>query len=187
MRIYLLASFPTLTFHQPAPFTFEALFSDCARHLSSNDLAELDAVCSTPPEGSSRFARDWAHAQREFHDLNTRERRSRLPAEQTASSSPKAVAPKHDALRADVRAAWSETDPLKRETRLLQAQWNWIEERRRAAPFTLVDLMGYALQLRLLERKDAWEEAAGETQFEEHIHSFLDPVIEEIRTQELSA
>jgi hypothetical protein len=84
-------------------------------------------------------------------------------------------------------AAWEESDPLRREQALLQAQWNWIDAHRRQAPYSLTDLLGYALQLRLLERKDQWEEPAGQTQFEEHTRSFLEPLIEQLQQQELSA
>jgi hypothetical protein len=67
------------------------------------------------------------------------------------------------------------------------AQWNWIEDHRRRAPYSLTDLVGYGLQLRLLERRDGWEEGPGATQFDEHTESFLDPLIEQLRTRELSA
>lgn len=186
MRVYLLASFPSLSFHDKAPMPFERLVTDCARQLSLSDFEELDAVCSPPPAGDSAFAKAWAGAWEGFRAVNARQRLDRLPHDPAAHARTSPVFPP-DAMRADLAAAWEETDPLKRETALLRAKWNWIEERRRAAPLSLADLLGYALQLKLLERKDRWDEAHGQTQFDEHTQAFLDPVIDELRTQDLSA
>jgi len=185
MRIYLLASFPSLSLHDPAPVKYEEFLHRCAAHLSESDLTELDAVCSTPPGGSTAFAKSWAQAWKVLDTVNQRERLQRLP--RTAGDTLPALPGSEDQLRADALAAWEESDPLGRETALLQAQWNWIDSRRRHAPYSLTDLCGYALQLRLLERRDSWDEPAGRTQFDEHTASFLAPLLEKLRQQDLSA
>ena len=185
MRIYLLASFPTLSLHDPAPLNLEEFFHRCAAHLSESDLSELDAICSTPPGGSSTFAKHWATAWTVLDTVNRRERLQRLP--RTAGDTLPALPGEEDQLRKEALDAWEESDPLRRETALLQAQWNWIDDRRRKAPYSLTDLCGYALQLRLLERRDSWDEPAGRTQFNEHTASFLAPLLEKLRQQDLSA
>lgn len=187
MRTYVLASFPSLSFEGSCPFPYEKLFNDCAAHLSASDLEELDAVCSTPPGGTSAFAKAWALARRQADTHNIRERLQRHPDDSFSHEKGETDDGPFDQLRNDIQAAWETSNPLLRETALLRALWNWIEDRRRVAPYSLEDLIGYALQLRLLERKDSWSESEGKTQFEQHISTFLEPVIEEVRKQELSA
>jgi hypothetical protein len=185
MRVYLLTSFPSLSAQSPVPMTFEEFFHRCAAHLPETELSALDAACSIPPEGDSPFAKEWSEAWTAFDTVNRRERLQRLP--RAAGDALPAAPSTHDRLRGEVQAAWQASNPLERETDLLMAQWNWIEDRRRAAPYSLVDLIGYGLQLKLLERRDGWEETHGVNQFEEHTASFLDPLIEQLRTRDLSA
>jgi len=185
MRVYLLTSFPSLSVHAPAPFPYEEFFNRCAAHLPAADLAELDAVCSTPPEGESPFAQAWTDAWTAFDAINRRERLQRLPRE--AGDALPDLPGSHDRLRGDMQMAWQADNPLERETDLIMAQWNWVEDRRRTVPYSLTDLIGYGLQLRLLERRDGWEESHGASQFSEHTHSFLDPLIEQLRTRDLTA
>lgn len=185
MRVFLLTSFPSLQLEAPAPIGLEEVILRCSEHLSPSDMQELEAVCSTPPEGTSAFAREWHQAWTSIQIWNQAERRQRLPGSASAEAS---STPDPDSrLRVDLEEAWSETNPLKRETALLRAEWNWLEQKRRAAPYSPDDLFGYALQLRLLERKDSWEETAGDTQFTSHVRSFVDPVLEELVAQESHA
>ena len=186
MRVFLLTSFPTLDFDSPAPLGFEEVFTRCADHLSESDLQELEGVCSRPPEGSSSFAHQWQRVWETIQAKNKTERLAKIPS----MAQEKEISPSHhpdSQLRSDLEVAWAETDPLKRETALLKSEWNWLESKRRLSPFSLDDLFGYALQLRLLERKDSWEEAAGETQFTTHVRSFIDPVLEDLAPQEAHA
>lgn len=161
------------------------LLRECAAHLPSADYEELDAATSQPPSGKTTFARAWKTAYLDWHAFNVTERHKRLPGEQNASPAPPAIA--SDQLRNDLQNAWQAADPLLREQSLLRALWQWIETRRRQAPFSLDDLIGYALQLQILARREHWNDAAGQTLFQEHTQSFLQPVIEELRNQELSA
>jgi len=186
MRVFLLTSFPTLDFDSPAPLGFEEVFTRCADHLSESDLQELEEVCSRPPEGSTRFAHEFKIAWECIQSKNQSERLAKLPTLDQNSNSRPSHHPDSQ-LRSDLEVAWVETDPLKRETALLKSEWNWLESKRRLSPFSLDDLFGYALQLRLLERKDSWEEAAGETQFITHVRSFIDPVLEDLAPQEAHA
>lgn len=185
MRVYLLSSFPTLSPHAPVPFPYETFFRRCADHLPENELEEIDAVCATPPGGKSDFAKAWADAWTTLDQINRRERLQRLPRDAADTLPPRPTS--HDQLRAEALDAWSASTPLERETALLTAQWSWIDAHRRPAPYSLADLLGYGLQLRLLERRDSWDETQGAAQFNEHADSFLDPLIDKLRTTELSA
>lgn len=164
---------------------FEDLMRECSAHLSASDFEELDAVCSTPPSGKSTFAKAWTVALDQWHSQNRRERSQRMTQDSAAVLPAENV--DSDQLRGDQQAAWQATDPLLRETGLQRSLWNWIETRRRQAPYSLDDLIGYALQLQLLERRETWNESDGQNQFQEHTQSFLEPVLEELRKQELSA
>jgi hypothetical protein len=185
MRIYLLASFPSLSLHESAPLSFEEFLVRCSAHLSASDLQELDAICDDHTAGTSSFAKEWQEASAEFNDINFRERIQRLPSESPAEKMLPSAG-RHDQLRRDTEAAWETVNPLRREEALLLAKWKWLEDRRRINPYSLDDLLGYALQLQLLERKSRWDEASGLIQFQEHTQAFLEPVLEELRKQELS-
>lgn len=187
MRVFLLASFPSLQFQEPAPLKLEQMLARCADHLSPDEMDELDSICSDPPSGPSPFARDWAAAWRQIRFVNQRERLRRLPADAAQDLEP-AAAPEHDDnLRAALRRAWEAETPLQRELALLAAQWDWLETRRRAAPYSRDDLLAYALQLRLLEQRDAWKEETGAEQFAEQTETFMSPLLETLREKEMSA
>jgi hypothetical protein len=183
MRQFLLSSFPSLQLQEPAPLKLEEMLSRCAQHLSEAELEELSAVCSAPPDGSSPFSRDWQTAWTGLKYLNDRERTKRLPPE-SVKELPPAPEKTDDRLRAEGLRAWEAEDPLQREQGLMLAQWNWIEARRRAAPYSEDDLLGYALQLKLLEQRDAWDAESGAVQFAEQTESFMNPLLETLRAKE---
>lgn len=182
MRTYLLASFPALAFEGPCPMEFNSFLQNCSSHLPPSEFSELDAVCSTPPEGDSSFSRKWRTTLADWRSFNTQERKQKLGQEKGRE-----IYIDSDQLRGDLYSAWQTNDPLLREKALAGSLWNWIETQRRSAPFSLDDLIGYALQLRILERMALWNESEGQTQFQEHTQSFLEPVLEELRKQDLSA
>lgn len=184
MRVYLLSSLPTLSLEAPAPIGMSEFFMRCGDALSTKDMNELETVCAHPPEGSSSFATSWAATWSILQEWNQQERNNRLTTPETLT-----LTTDHEPdsqLYVDLTAAWTETDPLKREKALMRAEWNWLEHQRRQAPYTARDLFGYALQLQLLNRKDQWEDAAGETQFNDHVRSFLEPVLDDLVPQEIS-
>ena len=186
MRTFLLSSFPTLSLQAPAPLTLEAFLTRCAQHLSVGDMDELEAVCEQPPGGDSAFARAWRAAWGEVRNFNDVARAGKLPPEALDS---KAVAQPYayDRLRSGTKAAWESGDPLSRERLLLEAKWDWLEERRRAAPYSEADLFAYAIQLRLLEIRDTWREEDGVTQFDEQAKTFLSPVLDQLFPKAVSA
>lgn len=183
MRQFLLSSFPSLQFQEPAPLKLEEMLTRCAQQLSEAELEELSSVCSAAPGGSTAFARDWQTAWAGLKDLNNRERMKRLTPD-AAGELPAAPVQSDERLNAEGRRAWDAGDPLQREQALLLAQWRWIEERRRAAPYTEDDLLGYALQLKLLEQRDAWNADTGAVQFAEQTESFMNPLLETLRAKE---
>lgn len=183
MRVFLLASFPSLSLRDPAPLRLEELLTRCATHLSKEEMDELDAVCSLPPEGNSAFARRWAAAWQELNQLNVQQRARRLPPDQIPSLPPEKQL-RFPMLQDAVAAAWEAPDPLRREMDLLLAQWGWLEDMRRAEPYSSADLCAYALQLKLLEQRDAWKEEDGAVQFEEQTKTFLSPVLDDLFPKE---
>lgn len=186
MRFFLLSSFPSLSLAEKAPISFDVFRARCADHLSEGDLAELDGVCATPPQGKSAFARDWTRARRELRNLNDLRRARRLPPG-TLPDMPAEEPFLFNRLRDDAVAAWEIHDPLRRELALLLAQWNWIDGVRRNDPFSAADLLGYALQLRLLEQKQRWTESDGLRIFNQQSDSFMTPLLSELREHEISA
>lgn len=186
MRVFLLASFPSLSLQAPAPLTLEQMLTRCAQHLPPGEMDELEAICSVPPQGTSAFAVAWRQAWGEVRAHNDFERAKRLPAD-ALEFPPPDLPYTHDRLRAGTRAAWDAPDPLRREQSLLLAQWTWLDDLRRAAPYSQSDLFAYALQLKLLEQRDAWEEESGARQFEEQTQSFLSPLLDHLFPKEMSA
>jgi hypothetical protein len=180
MRVFLLTSFPSLSFSAPAPLGLDEVISRCANHLPDQDQQELEDLLSAPPGGDTPFAKDWAVTWQLLQHRNHRERSSRLPGTPTPAA-PSGLPDPDSQLHHDLDTAWAESDPLKRETALLRAEWNWIDARRRLSPYSFDDLAGFVLQVQLLERKDRWEQDAGHTQFETHVRSFMEPVHEHLQ------
>lgn len=182
MRVFLLSSLPSLSPDAPAPLGMDELFMRCGEALTTSEMNELEGICGQPPQGSSAFAQAWGTTWRILQAWNQKERIDRLSSNEVPTITTDAAPDSQ--LQNDLVAAWAESDPLKREIGLLRAEWNWLEARRRLAPYSPTDLFGYALQLQLLNRKDQWEEAAGELQFQDHVRSFLEPVLEDLVPQE---
>ncbi len=186
MRVFLLASFPSLSLQEPAPLTLEQFLTRCDAHLPESEMEELERVCAMPPDGKSDFAKEWTQAWWEVRNFNDRARVKRLPAG-TVEESPADLPYRFDRLRAQSTAAWDSANPLERERILLLAKWTWLEERRRAAPYSQADLLAYAIQLRLLEIRDAWDEEKGAGQFEEQTKTFMSPLLDQLFPKEIPA
>jgi len=176
MRVFLLTSFPSLSFNAPPPLSMDAVLSRCGDHLSSAEMQEMEALSSTPPEGTSAFAMEWFQVWSSIHTWNQKNRLAAISADSDQS-----ITVPDSQVRRNLIEAWEESDPLKRETAVLHTEWDWLERQRRAAPYSKDDLYGYILQTQLLERKDRWQEQAGLTQFQSHVASFLDPVLDDLQ------
>lgn len=179
MRVFLLASFPSLSLQAPAPISFSRFLTRCEQHLGPKEMEEMDALCTFPPGGASPFAAAWRQAWGEVRNYNDRERAKRLPPG-TLEHLPPDLPYVNDRLRANTRAAWEAPDPLKREQLLLHAQWVWLDFIRIRSPWTLDDLFAYALQLKLLQQRDAWDEEQGAVQFEEQTKTFMSPLLDQL-------
>jgi hypothetical protein len=185
MRIFLLASFPSLSPREPAPLSSAEVLSRCADHLPAADIAELEALLRDPVTGNSSFARAWAAFRAQRQERNRFERASRLAPPGAAVLPP----PRPDDLYWDriQTAAWDAPDPLAREDALLREDWDWLDEARRADPYGHADLGGYLLQIRLLERRGAWDADAGARAFAEQADAVFSTLLEHLQETEVSA
>ena len=172
MRLYVLASLPMLDPELEPPLSSGELMERCAASLPALELLELQAICATPPSGDSPFAFRWRQIWSQWRSANDAERMRRLDIPQGRNSGGDG--------RLDVRllegidAAWEMTNPMEREKALQRLLWQWLDDARQADPYSFSDLAGYALQLRLLERRQKWSEHRGEQIFNGQVNAILD-------------
>lgn len=182
MRTYLLASLPSLSLDAPAPLSEDEFQKRCVAVLPPSEVEELGALCRRPPSGRTMFACAWRGVWNQIRNTNDAERAGHLG--EMPSTDPLEVQPFRVSLQDAVEEAWQAPDPLQRERALLQAEWDWLEQQRRAAPFGFPDLAGYGLQLHVLCRKEQWDSEQGKMNFEQHLDFVLNPLIENILVQQ---
>ena len=127
------------------------------------------------------FACVWRGVWNQIRNTNDAERAAHLG--EMPSIDPREVQPFQVSLQEAVEEAWQAQDPLQRELALMQAEWNWLEDQRRADPYGFPDLAGYGLQLHLLCRKEQWDSERGKLKVEQHLDRVLTPLIENTLVQ----
>ncbi len=179
MRFFLLASFPSLYPREAPPLSCDEVMDRCTNHLPASDLAELNTLLREPPGGASDFARAWAAFRGQQSERNRFERAKRLAPAGTAPL----PAPRADDLYWDriQSTAWESPDPLSREEALLRETWDWLDQARRADAYGPADLGGYLLQVRLLERRAAWNAEAGARAFAEQADAVFATLLEPLQ------
>lgn len=177
---FLLSSYPALSFHMEGPVpSLEEFVTEAQIHVSANDIREIQRITQLPPGGESRFAKAWGTFWAQAHNAITKERTQRLVHTHLHGTY-------FEHMGWDVRLAnqiheaWLAPNPLMREEAFLQAQWIWIDEQRRIAPSTQQDMLGFALQLGILEQVARWDDELGRKTFDQELDKLFSPLLEHL-------
>lgn len=154
---YLISSLPMLRSDGQMPFTYEKFLSWCRGQVSEEKYARLEALTADSDKGP--LLKEWAAFYGVLSREMTYQRSLRLgrPCEPPAERD-------SDAVRT-VTAALNAKNPLEAETMLLALEFDKLDQLVSMHYFDDYVLNGYALKLRLLERKCAFEKEKGQKEF----------------------
>ena len=158
-RYYFLSSMSMLRFSDKAPISWESFLNQAKGNVSES---EYEALCSIDDrtESSNKFLGEWNELNRKLDEAVNVGRRKNLNREEKAS----AVFVDYE-ISKTANAALNAKDPLEAETVLMRFRYDWLEAQKGLDPFSEAALYAYALQLRILIRKDLFTVEAGNEQF----------------------
>lgn len=154
---YLIASLPTLKTDGKMPFGYDAFVEKCRGQVSSSVLKRLEALTVLSDEGP--FLKEWGAFYGALNEELCYRRNVRLGK--------KAEPPKErdtDAVRETERAL-NAANPLEAEEILLKLEFDRIDRLTQMHYFDDTVLFGYAMKLKLLERKTAFKKEQGREEF----------------------
>jgi hypothetical protein len=167
---YLISSLPTLQFEMKAPFTSEQFLSLCKEHLSKRDLAAIKTLLGVSDgQVKHRYVQKWLDYQNGLKASLVEMRLSKL----NKSAEGLKLKSKFDVASAEVvKSALQAGNPLEAELILMRHQFKKASMLSQATYFEAEVLMNYAVQLKILERKDLFVKEKGEKEFE-HLFTTL--------------
>lgn len=166
---YLAASLPQLTLGAEPASSFEAFRTLCGEHLTTSDLAELDAVLAG--QGESAFARALREYTLRVLDECAVLRAAKLGIDSTPWRTDIGVP--DASVTAQVRDAMGQADPRARELQLDTLRWKKLEELAQPTPFGLPAVLSHGLRLQIALRWAARNEASGRQRLATHLEAIL--------------
>jgi len=148
-----------LRFSDPAPLTWEAFLADAKGNISESDYRLLCGI-EEGKAGSSGFLRQWADMNAKLDDAVNAQRRQKLGR----TTETKVVFREFDIERV-ANAAMGAKNPLEAEMTLMQFRYDYLEREKGFEPFSENALLAYALQLRILIRKDLFTAETGNSEY----------------------
>lgn len=158
-RYYFLSSLPMLNFSDSAPMDWDSFLYQAEGNVSAQDYRLL---CAMPEEKDcgNAFLKKWQAFSKGLQSAVNVQRRERLgrPADDSV------LFWDYD-VEQYAKAAAGARNPLEAETLLLQCRFGWLDEARGFDSYSQTALLAYALQLRILIRKDLFNREAGNSEY----------------------
>ena len=172
-RYYFLSSMSMLRFSDKAPVSWEDFLRQAKGTVSEDDY---EALCSIDDgsESSNKFLGKWNELNRKLDEAVNVRRRQNLHREEKSQ----AVFVDYEVSKA-ANAAVNAKNPLEAEMELMKFRYDWLEEQKGLDPFSEAALFAYALQLKILLRKDLFNVQAGNEQFQ----SMFESIQKELKTE----
>ena len=155
---YFIASLPMLMPGHPPGITVAAFRVACAEHLSGRLRAAVEALLDDQAYPHP-FVAAWHRHETGLRNAIARRRAARLGADVQPWLRP--GGDDETRISHGVAAAFEQPDPLQRERALNRLRWQAAEALQGIQPLTPEVLLAYAVKLRLLERGQALDAAAG--------------------------
>ena len=158
-RYYFLPSLPMLKFNAKAPFDWNTFIEEYAKdRVSAGDMKLLKKIEKGDFTGNS-FLKEW----KKFSDT----------ADKAINEKRKANLGKIDEYHAEadfdlakfVNSVMNAKNPLEAELAILKFKYDYLEEKLANQVFSRDVVLGYALKLKLLLRKDLFTVEAGNAQY----------------------
>ena len=167
---YLMSSLPTLNANGQMPFRYDAFLDMCRSSVSESTYKRLEELNVNSSEGA--LMAEWSKFYRILSDELTYQRSLRL-----GRNCPAPADRDSDATRI-ASAALNEKNPLTAEKLLLELQFEKLDGLTNMHWFDEISLIGYALKLKLMERRTVFDHDRGKAEFG-RIFDYLQQQIED--------
>lgn len=158
-RYYFLSSLPMLRFQDHAPITWERFLDEANGNVSESDYRILGDIADGS-DGGNGFLRSWNQMNRMLDDAVNARRRSSLGLDDASG-----IVFRELDIEKVSDAASGARNPLEAEMVLMKFRYDWLEREKGLEPFTEKALLSYALQLRILLRKDLFTVESGNAEY----------------------
>lgn len=155
---YLLSSLPLLKADGEMPFSYDTFLGMCRGNVKQERYQMLETLTVQSAEGA--LVSDWAKFYGVLNEELTYQRRARL------GKPCQAPVNRDDGAIRTVTAAMNEKNPLEAEKMLLSLQFEKLDELVNQHYFDDAALVGYALKLKLLERKTVFQRDTGRAELD---------------------
>ncbi len=159
-RNYFLSSLPMLKFKDHAPITWEQFLDQAKGNVSDSDYGMLKCI-ERDEDGGSAFLKDWKAMNAKLDFAINLQRRRNLGRPESSG----VVFGEFETDKA-AAAAMNAKNPLEAEESLMRFRYDYLESAKGFDPFSEAAFLAYALQLRILIRKDLFSSKAGNAEFE---------------------
>ncbi len=159
-RYYFLSSLPMLRYHEPAPLTWERFLADAQGNISDSDYRLL-TIIPEGKDGGNGFLKKWYAVNAKVSDAVNAQRKANLGRDDVGP----VVLREYEVERV-ANAAMNAKNPLEAEFILMKFGYDYLESAKGLEPFSENALLAYALQLRILLRKDSFTTEKGNKQYE---------------------
>ena len=158
-RYYFLSSLPMLRFTDSAPLTWERFMSEALGNVSDSDYSLLTLI-PEGKDGGNAFLKKCFAMDASLNAAVCARRKQLLGREDNGGMVLREVEVERVA-----NEAMNAKNPLEAELLLMKFRFNYLEEIKGLEPFTQSALLAYALQLRMLLRKDSFTVEHGNAEF----------------------
>ena len=158
-RYYFLASIPMLRFQDHAPITWEKFLSEARGNISEADYRLLCALDGGSDCGNA-FLKAWNSMNASLDSAINDQRKALLGRDDTSG-----IMFRDLDMEQACNAAMSAKNPLEAELFLMRFRYDWLEGEKGFDPFSEKALLCYALQLRILLRKDLFTVESGNREY----------------------
>ncbi|MCF0262292.1 MAG: hypothetical protein HUK23_05220 [Sphaerochaetaceae bacterium] len=159
-RYYFLSSLPMLRFSATAPMSWEAFLASAKGNVSNDEYNQLCDMANGI-YGQDAFLQKWADFETGLKEAVNEQRRLKL-----GKGSENTLVFKEYEVDLVSNAVINEKNPLTAEMIMLQSKYDFLEREKGFDAFSRQALYSYALQLRLLIRKDCFTSEAGNSEFQ---------------------
>lgn len=158
-RYYFLSSLPMLRFQDHAPLSWDRFMFEAKGNIADSDYRLL---CGIPEgkDGGNSFLKQWAVFNTKLDDAVNAQRRQKLGRQEEGG-----VAMREFSFENVANNAINAKNPLEAELILMRSRFDFLDEKKGFEPFSESALLSYALQLRILLRKDQFTVESGNEEY----------------------
>lgn len=159
---YLISSLPMLSLDKGLPFSYAEFMKICKDHLSKAEYAELEsAVLESSGDPKSPLMKKWKAYLEKVGDALKAQRTKKLGW----NGGDIVQAGNDPVLFERIQRAVEIMNPLEGEKEILAIYFDFLQSNSSLSPFSMDNLLLYALKLQILERLCSFDQEKGRAEF----------------------